>query len=214
MQNACHGICGGGKSPGSGTQGNLRGQLQITVRFHYRLNIDLREPFTRARACCKIRLIRKMEPAERMKTRFAILALVLSLFAFRAAAQNYSIDWYKISGGGGTSTGGTFAVSGTIGQPDAGVAMSGGNYSVTGGFWALFQVVQTPGAPTLYISRNGNGMSVYWQAVSGWSLHQSGNLATPIGNWSASAAPTQNNGTNYVNITNPTGNVFFRLTNP
>jgi hypothetical protein len=27
-------------------------------------------------------------------------------------AQSYSIDWYKIAGGGGTSTGGVYQVSG------------------------------------------------------------------------------------------------------
>src|ERR1035437_1377725 len=58
-------------------------------------------------------------------------------------AQSYSIDWYKIAGGGGTSTGGTYQVSGTIGQPDASGAMAGGNYSLTGGFWSLISIVQT-----------------------------------------------------------------------
>jgi hypothetical protein len=29
------------------------------------------------------------------------------------------LDWFTIDGGGGTSTGGVYAVSGTIGQPDA-----------------------------------------------------------------------------------------------
>ncbi len=43
-------------------------------------------------------------------------------------AQSYTIDWYKVSGGGGTSTGGTYQVSGTIGQHDAGGPMTGGNY--------------------------------------------------------------------------------------
>jgi len=64
----------------------------------------------------------------------------------RAQAQTYSIDWYTIDGGGGTSTGGVYAVSGTIGQPDAGGPMTGGNYSLTGGFWSLIAAVQT-GAP-------------------------------------------------------------------
>jgi len=43
-----------------------------------------------------------------MKIKFAWLALVLSLLIFQAPtapAQNYTIDWYKIAGGGGTSTG-------------------------------------------------------------------------------------------------------------
>jgi len=146
-----------------------------------------------------------------MKNLLLALTLLLPVAGF---AQSYTIDWYKISGGGGTSTNGTYQVSGTIGQPDASGAMSGGNYSVTGGFWALIQVVQTPGAPTLYVSHSGNTVTVYWQNVSGWNLVQSGNLATPMASWSASSSPTLTNGTNYLNLVNPAGNLFFRLKNP
>ena len=39
-------------------------------------------------------------------------------------------------GGGTTGTGGIYGLGGTIGQPDAG-AMSGGIYSVQGGFWVV-----------------------------------------------------------------------------
>ncbi len=131
-----------------------------------------------------------------------------------AHAQSYTIDWYKIAGGGGTSTGGTYTVTGTIGQPDASGAMNGGNYSVTGGFWSIISVVQTPGAPTLYIGHAGNTVTIYWQAVTGWNLHQNSNLATPIGSWSASSGIVPTGGTNYLNLTNPPGNVFYRLTNP
>ena len=141
-------------------------------------------------------------------------ALVHSAFCLRVQGQSYSIDWYKVSGGGGTSTGETYQVSGTIGQPDASGAMTGGNYSLTGGFWALFQVLQTPGAPTLYISHAGNVATVYWQDVTGWNLYQDSNLATPIASWPASSSPTLTGGTNYLNITNPAGNLFFRLKNP
>src|SRR5215471_12927087 len=72
------------------------------------------------------------------------LALIASLIS-SVNAQNYAIDWYTIDGGGGTSTGGLYTVSGTIGQPDAGGAMSGGTYSLTGGFWSLVATVPTPG---------------------------------------------------------------------
>ena len=137
--------------------------------------------------------------------------LLHSAFILRATGQSYSVDWYKISGGGGTSTNGQYSVTGTIGQPDASGAMSGGNYSVTGGFWSLISVVQTPGAPTLYVSHSGNTVTVYWQNVSGWNLIQSGNLTTPMASWSASSSPTLSNGTNYLNLTGPTGNLFFRL---
>src|SRR5580658_1156297 len=118
-----------------------------------------------------------------MNRKFISLALVSLCFTLlysalcpRASAQSYSIDWYKVAGGGGTSTGGTYTVSGTIGQPDASGAMTGGNYSLMGGFWALISVMQTPGAPTLYISHSGNTVTVSWQNMSGWVLQQNGNL--------------------------------------
>jgi hypothetical protein len=124
-----------------------------------------------------------------------------------AHAQQYSIDWYKVSGGGGTSTGGVYSVSGTIGQPDASGAMSGGNYSVTGGFWSLIQVVQTPGAPLLIITHVGNQAIVSWDpSATGWTLQTNNNLTT--GTWGNYLGAVSNN-----SVTNapPTGNVFFRL---
>ena len=142
-----------------------------------------------------------------------LLWLALLLVPVVANAQSYSIDWYKIAGGGGTSTNGQYAVTGTIGQPDAGGAMTGGNYSVTGGFWSLISVVQAPGAPTLNISHSGSTVTVFWQDVSGWSLQQNNNLSLP-GNWSASGGWTPSNGTNYLNVISPSGNLFFRLQHP
>jgi hypothetical protein len=143
----------------------------------------------------------------------AVVKFVVILFLLFPAigfAQPYSIDWYKVAGGGGTSTGGVYSVSGTIGQHDAGGPMTGGNYSLTGGFWALLSVVQTPGAPALYITGSGNTVTVYWQDVSGWSLQQNSNLSAS-GGWSVNSSWTTSNGTNYLNITPPTGNLFFRL---
>lgn len=141
---------------------------------------------------------------------FCVLAIA---FSVSVSAQQYSIDWYKVAGGGGTSSNGQYSISGTIGQHDAGGPMTGGNYSLTGGFWALISVVQTAGAPTLYISHSGNNVTVYWQNVSGWNLQQNGNLATPAG-WSVNSSWTTSNGTNYLNLTAPTGNLFFRLQQP
>jgi hypothetical protein len=142
--------------------------------------------------------------------------ILLSAFGLSVShAQNYSIDWYKVSGGGGTSSGGSYSVSGTIGQHDATAngALTGGNYSLTGGFWALISVVQTPGAPTLYISHSGNMVTVYWQEVSGWSLQQNSDLSATA-NWSPGGSPTLLNGTNYLNVIPPTETLFFRLQHP
>jgi len=129
-----------------------------------------------------------------------------SSLCLRVQGQSYTIDWYKIAGGGGTSTDGTYQVSGTIGQPDASGAMTGGNYSLTGGYWALY-AVQTPGAPLLTITCVGNQAIVSWSpSVSGWTLQTNANLATPTwGNYLG--AVTNNSATNAP----PKGNVFFRL---
>jgi hypothetical protein len=46
---------------------------------------------------------------------FTVLALLLSTLNFQlstAHAQSYSINWFKVAGGGGTSAGGTYQVSG------------------------------------------------------------------------------------------------------
>ena len=80
-------------------------------------------------------------------------------------AQSYSIDWFTIDGGGGTSTGGVYSVSGTIGQPDAGT-MSGGNSSIDGGFWSIIAAVQTPGAPLLTVTLFGANAIVSWPSPS------------------------------------------------
>src|ERR1035437_5333996 len=122
-------------------------------------------------------------------------------------AQSYSIDWFKIAGGGGTSTGGVYSVSGTIGQHDAGNAMTGGSYSLTGGFWSLISVVQTVGAPLLTITYSGNQAIVSWSpSVTGWTLQTNNNLVT--GTWGNYLGAVSNN-----RLTNSPsrGNLFFRL---
>jgi len=48
----------------------------------------------------------------------------------------YSIDWWTVDGGGKTEPNDVgYALSGTIGQPDA-VGWSGGGYTLSGGFWS------------------------------------------------------------------------------
>src|SRR5439155_24902248 len=112
----------------------------------------------------------------------------------RACAQTYSIDWHKVAGGGGTSTGSVYSVSGTIGQPDAGPTMSGGNYGLDGGFWGLISAVQTPGSPLLTIARTAtNTVAVSWPSPStGFSLQQNTNLSTA--SWVTPAETINNNG--------------------
>ena len=140
--------------------------------------------------------------------------IILALAVLSARAQSYSVDWHKIAGGGGTSTGGTYQVSGTIGQHDASGAMTGGSYSVTGGFWSIISVVQMPGVPNLIIVPNGPGsVKILWPNTGSYTLQQNSNLTTT--NWVTTGYSITNGfGTNFVTITPPTGNLFFRLSNP
>jgi hypothetical protein len=155
-----------------------------------------------------------------MKTSLnSLLAGLLILTAHTLDAQTYSIDWSTVDGGGGTSTGGVYSVSGTIGQPDAG-AMSGGNYTLQGGFWGVIAAVQTPGAPWLTINpTTTNTFIVSWPApAEGWVLERTNALpAVAVASWPAVAQPYQTNaGIISVTFTNnpPTGNQFFRLHKP
>ena len=148
-----------------------------------------------------------------MKRFILSLALLIPSFGF---AQQYSIDWHKISGGGGASTGATYQVTGTIGQPDASGAMTGGNYTLTGGFWSHISVVQTAGLPNLTITHSGNSVTVSWPDTStdSYTLQQNADLAVPSG-WTPSCyAISTNNGTCGITVTSPVGNLFFRLSKP
>lgn len=68
-------------------------------------------------------------------------ALLISI-ATPTQAQ-FEVTRSTMDGGGGSSGGGEFQVSGTVGQPDAGV-LSGGGYQLTGGFWGIGVESTTP----------------------------------------------------------------------
>jgi len=139
----------------------------------------------------------------------AVTWVVATLGTLNLSAQSYSIDWFTIDGGGGTSSGGPYTLSGTIGQADAG-EMSGGNYTLQGGFWSIF-AVQVPGSPTLLILPAGLGLAtISWNPNSpGFVLQMNNTVDNPAG-WtdapSGSANPT---------TVPSTGNQkFYRLRKP
>jgi hypothetical protein len=142
-------------------------------------------------------------------------SLVLLLSASITRAQSYSIDWFTVDGGGGTSTGGVYSVSGTIGQPDGSVqTMAGGNYSLIGGFWSVIGLA-TPGAPNLTIAlTTTNTVVVSWPSPStGFALQQNADLTTT--NWLGVPQSVSDDGTNKFIIVNPPlGNRFYRLIKP
>jgi hypothetical protein len=63
-----------------------------------------------------------------------LLALIL-ISVVLASPQAFDLSRWTVDGGGGVSEGGGYALSGTIGQPDVGYQMTGGDYTLVGGFW-------------------------------------------------------------------------------
>lgn len=144
----------------------------------------------------------------RISRSLATFCLVLLFLGFRAFAQ-YAVDWHTMDGGGGTSAGGAYAVSGTIGQPDAGV-LSGGDYTLAGGFWVLPMAVQQAGAPTLAIAAtNAGSATISWApATPGFVLQEAFSLSPA--NWTNSPSGT----TNPVVVPATLPVKFYRLSKP
>ncbi len=70
------------------------------------------------------------------KARAVLFAGVLAAGVHSASAVP-SIDWHSIDCGGGVSTAGLLEVRGSIGQPDAGPALTSGTLELRGGFLAI-----------------------------------------------------------------------------
>lgn len=117
----------------------------------------------------------------------------------------YSIDRSTLDGGGSTSTGGNYSVTGTIGQPDAG-AMSGGNFTLQGGFWPGIIVPATGEVPTLFIQASGDSVILSWTPTAGFALEATDDLVSP--SW----PPVP--GTSPVSIPIDTRARFYRLKKP
>ncbi len=78
-----------------------------------------------------------------------MISATLTMLMGVACAQSgggYDLSWWTIDGGGVTfATGGSFTMGGTIGQPDASNTLTGGTYSLTGGFWFAPACIATNG---------------------------------------------------------------------
>lgn len=143
-----------------------------------------------------------------MKTLLRVFALTAALVALTGSVSaQYAIDWFTIDGGGGTSSGGSYTLSGTIGQADAGT-LSGGNYTLRGGFWPGLVVSSTGEAPTMFIQLSGVNVIISWSpGTPGFTLEQTDSLGAP--SWAAGPV-----GNPTPPIT-PSGTAkFFRLRKP
>jgi len=152
-----------------------------------------------------------------MKTsKTAMFALLFLLAVGSAGAQFWSIDWWTMDGGSSASAGGSYSLTGTIGQPDAGPVMTGGSFTLAGGFWGVVAAVQIPGAPSLSVTRSNNTVIVSWPApATGWLLQSTTNLAAAPVSWTPILPPYQVGPTTISFVEpSPTGNKFYRLHKP
>jgi hypothetical protein len=159
---------------------------------------------------------------------FALGALFPAVLATVARGQSggpFDLSWSTIHGGGGTSVGSTggadtttssqFTLTGTIGQPDAGIAtLRGGQFSLTGGFWSFLSVVQTPGAPSLEIKLVGASAVLSWPLnMSGFFLQETPSLSASI--WTSTPQSVVDTATEHTVTVPATGLMkCFRLKHP
>lgn len=139
---------------------------------------------------------------------FTLAVLSLLFSAAPPARAQYAIDWHALASGG-VSSGGPYTLSGTVGQPEAGLTtLAGGSYSLEGGFWAATVEPIVPlEPPVLSIRLSGGSVILSWSPGGpGFALEETDNLAAPA--WTPAPAG------NPVTLT-PAGNAkFYRVKSP
>jgi hypothetical protein len=117
-----------------------------------------------------------------MKHRFplAFLVGVLTLGGSAPAARaqtNFSVPWFVVVDGGGTTSGGNFTLTGTFGQWEASEQpVNGGAFSLTGGFWSLFSPSTAPFDSLFYDDFIGSTIDPTKWIVSGDTVIQTNGM--------------------------------------
>lgn len=128
----------------------------------------------------------------------------------------FSIGWSTIDGGGGPSGGGGFSLNGTLGQPDAG-AMSGGLFTLGGGFWpgVTAPLAGPPPVLSIRLGTAGNVILNWPHPSTGYVLERTFNMNAPGGGWTDVTQPPVIVGPN-LEVTLPATGSFalFRLRGP
>ena len=86
-----------------------------------------------------------MEKWKRGKVRLRYLVLTLVVLGAVGAGWlwadggSYVLNWFAMDSGGENLAGGAYTLRGTLGQPEAsaGGLLTGGSYTVEGGFWSV-----------------------------------------------------------------------------
>jgi len=113
---------------------------------------------------------------------FSCVAALVSVLPAVAADPLFSLQRGVVAPGGGTSTGGAFSVTGTVGETCAGSPLAyGAKFDLASGFWAGRPAVMWPEAEILQItplSAGGYSATMIWApSRSGWRLEYSFGLS-------------------------------------
>lgn len=144
--------------------------------------------------------------------RFAALSgLAVTLAAAGLLAQSFAVHTISLTGGGGTSHGGGFGISGSVGELPA-LPLTGPTFSVSPGYWNVVAAPNSPEPPMLALELNPDGsVTLSWPATAaGFVLQQSTDLIP--GSWVSSPAPVSDDGvTRSVRISTLGNRLFLRL---
>jgi len=130
-------------------------------------------------------------------------------------AQGFDLDWFAVVAGGGTSAGGDYVLTASVGQPFGGMASSA-NYDATAGFAGLFESLEPASQPGLRIApADANSVLITWPAsTTGWVLQESSSLGH-LADWTDVRTRVVANGTdNIATLPIAAGNRFYRLRHP
>jgi hypothetical protein len=104
------------------------------------------------------------------KLGLCLLAALVALAASRGSGHaqsggGYTLTWWTADVGGAVVTGGTATLHGTVGQTESGTLLTGGGFTLAGGFWpggpaAPLAVVDLRGA------KSGGFLRLDWTAVN------------------------------------------------
>lgn len=135
-----------------------------------------------------------------------VCVICLGLGLLLPASGQYRLESFTIDGGGGTSGGGAYELSGTTGQLDAGPRLLGGTFTLEGGFWPTTVEWIALGGPTLGITLVEGSIRIAWTPSSnGYVLQEAVNLSA--GTW----GDVPGGGVSPVVVPATDGAKFFRM---
>jgi hypothetical protein len=109
------------------------------------------------------------------------LGLLVTGIVLAQTGDGYDLTWWSVDGGGGSASGGGYSLAGTVGQADAALPLTGGDYTLHSGFWAGGAVVsETCDIPLTGVSLAGPGSGNTGETLTFDASPQPPTASTPV----------------------------------